>query len=143
MHCETFYALSNGTCIVKPYMDRETLCKQSITRSTRWLFFVQAVRARTPVFGLIGVRMVIGDTVANVDASDVRCRYIGKNIARDLTLVASRLCRMANTQPASRAAVTLSPSVGADHLGCINRTTEKKREESIIQSCRVRTHTKS
>jgi len=46
------------------------------------------------------------NTVANVDASDSRCRCIGKIIARDLRLVASRLYRMAVTRPASRAAVT-------------------------------------
>jgi hypothetical protein len=50
--------------------------------------------------------MVIRDTVANVDASDSRCRCIGKIIARDLRLVASRLYRMAITRPGSRAAVT-------------------------------------
>jgi hypothetical protein len=37
--------------------------------------------------------------VANVDASDSRCRWIGKSIARDLRLVASRLYRMAVTRP--------------------------------------------
>jgi len=76
------------------------------------------------------------NTVANVDTSDSRCRCIGKIIARDLRLVASRLYRMA---------VTLSPSSGADLLGCINRTREmeRKAKESIKQSCRVRTRTSS
>jgi len=37
--------------------------------------------------------------VANVDASDSRCRCIGMIITRDLRLVASRLCRMAVTRP--------------------------------------------
>jgi hypothetical protein len=41
-----------------------------------------------------------------VDASDIRCRYIGKIIARDLRLVAGKLYRMAVTRPGSRAAVT-------------------------------------
>jgi len=70
---------------------------------------------------------------------------LGKIIARDLRLVASRLYRMAITRPGSRAAVTLSPSSGADLLGCINRTREKekKAKESIKQSCRVRTRTSS
>jgi hypothetical protein len=45
------------------------------------------------------------NTVANVDASDSRC--IGKIIARDLRLVASRLYGMAVTRPGSRPAVTL------------------------------------
>jgi len=35
---------------------------------------------------------------------------------------------MAITWPGSRAAVTLSPSVGSDLLGCINRTREKERQ---------------
>jgi len=39
------------------------------------------------------------NTVANVDASVSRCRSIGKIIARDLRLVASRLYRMAFTWP--------------------------------------------
>jgi len=33
--------------------------------------------------------------------------------------------------PGSRAAVTLSPSLGADLLGCINRTREKERQEAL------------
>jgi len=66
------------------------------------------------------------DTVANVDASDSRCRCIGRIIARDLRLVASRPFRMAITRPGSRAAVTLCPSSGANLLGCINRTREQE-----------------
>jgi hypothetical protein len=68
------------------------------------------------------------NTVANVDASDSRCICICKNIARDLRLVASRLYRMAVTRPGSRAAMTVSPSLGADLLGCINRTRDQKRK---------------
>jgi len=49
------------------------------------------------------------NTVANVDASDSRCRCIGKIIARDVRLVASRPYRLAITRPGSCAAVTLSP----------------------------------
>jgi len=55
-------------------------------------------------------------------------KCIGKNIARDLSLVARQLYRMAVTRPQSRVAVTLSPSLGADLLGCINRTREKERK---------------
>jgi len=55
-------------------------------------------------------------------------RCIGKIIARDLSLVACRLYRMAVTRPWSRAAVTLSPSLGADLLGCKNCTREKERK---------------
>jgi len=82
------------------------------------------------------------NTVANVDASDSMCRCIGKIIARDLRLVASRLYRMAVTRPWSRAAVTLTLSLGADLLGCINHTREKKRK-ALNKSCRVRTRTNS
>jgi hypothetical protein len=39
------------------------------------------------------------NTVANMDASDSRCRCIGKNIARNLRLVVSRLNGNAITQP--------------------------------------------
>jgi len=68
------------------------------------------------------------NTVANVDLSDSRCICVGKIIARDLSLVASRLCRMAGTRPGSHAAVTLSLSLGADLLGCIHHTREKERK---------------
>jgi len=62
-----------------------------------------------------------------VDSSDSTYRCIGKIIARDRSLVASRLYRMAVTRPQSRVAVTLSPSLGADLLGCLNRTRETER----------------
>jgi hypothetical protein len=55
-------------------------------------------------------------------------RCIAKIVARDLSLVASRLYRMALNQLLSRVAVTLSPSLGADLLGCINRTRERERK---------------
>jgi hypothetical protein len=51
------------------------------------------VRPRRYTYG------IYWNTVANVDASDSRCRCIGKIIARDLMLVASRLNRMAVTRP--------------------------------------------
>jgi hypothetical protein len=66
--------------------------------------------------------------VANVDASDSRCRCIDKIIARDPWLVASRLYRVAVTRAASRVAVTVSLSLGADLLGWINRRREKERK---------------
>jgi len=59
-----------------------------------------------------------------MDTSDSGYRCIGNIIAEDLRLVASRLYRMAITRPGSPAAVTLSPSLGADLLGCIHRTRE-------------------
>ena len=64
------------------------------------------------------------DTVGNVDASDTWFRCIGKIIVRDLWLVASRLYRMAVTWPGLCATVTVSPSLGADLLGCISRPRE-------------------
>jgi len=51
------------------------------------------VRPRRYTYG------IYWNTVANVDASDSRCRCIGKIIARDLRLVASRLSRMTVTRP--------------------------------------------
>jgi len=69
------------------------------------------------------------NTVANVDASGSRCRCLGKIIARDLRLVASRLYRMTVSRLGSRTTVTLSPSLGADLLGCINRIRDKERKE--------------
>jgi hypothetical protein len=69
-----------------------------------------------------------------VDASESRCRCIGKIIARDLRLVASRLYRMAITLPGSRAAVTVSPSLGSDLLGCIYRTREQETEGKVSLS---------
>jgi len=60
-------------------------------------------------------------------------RCIGKIIARDLSLVARRLYRMAVTRPQSRVAVTLSPSLGADLLGCI--TVQEKRKGKGRKHC--------
>jgi len=48
-----------------------------------------------------------------VDSSDSKYRCIGKMIARDLSLVASRLYRMAVTRPQSRVAVTSAWGVAA------------------------------
>jgi len=56
-------------------------------------------------------------------------RCIGKIIARDLSLVASWLYRMAVTRPQSRVAVTLSLSLGADLLGCITVQEKRKGKE--------------
>jgi hypothetical protein len=77
------------------------------------------VRARTPAFGLVGIRMVIKGIQLQTSTRVIVNRCIGKIIARDLSLVASRLYGMAVTRPQSRVAVTLSPSLGADLLGCI------------------------
>jgi len=70
-------------------------------------------------------------------------RCIGKIIARDLSLVASWLYRWPLLGPGSRAAVTLSLSLGADLLGCINRTREKERKgkQRMKQSSYVRNPT--
>jgi len=50
---------------------------------------------------------------------------------------------MVITWPGPHAAVALSPSSGADHLGCINCTWEMKGEgkQRVELSCHVRTHT--
>ena len=48
-----------------------------------------------------------------MDSSDSKYRCIGKMIARDLSLVASRLYRMAVTRPQSRVAVTSAWGVAA------------------------------
>jgi len=51
-----------------------------------------SVQARTPALDYVGLCTVIDwMMVAPVDSSDCRCRCIGKIIARDLRLVASRL----------------------------------------------------
>jgi hypothetical protein len=55
-------------------------------------------------------------------------RCIGKNIIRDLSLVVSRLYRMAVTRPESHVTVTLSLSLGAALQGCKNCTKEKERK---------------
>jgi len=78
--------------------------------------------------------------VANVDASDSSCMWIGKSINRDLRLVASPLSRTAVTRPGSRATVTSSPSVGAAILACINRLREKERK---CKHCTIRLGTHS
>jgi len=66
-----------------------------------------------------------------VDSSDSKYRCIGKIIARDLSLVASWLYRMAVTRPQSRVAVTLSPSLGADLLGCITVQEKRKGKKAL------------
>jgi transposase InsO family protein len=98
------------------------------------------VRARTPASGLIGIRMVIRGIRLQTWTRVIVNRCIGKIIARDLSLVARRLYRMAVTRPQSRVAVTLSPSLGADLLGCMNRTREKERKGKKYYTFIVRTY---
>ena len=85
------------------------------------------------------------NTVTNVDASDSRCRCIGKIIARDLRLVASRLYRMAVTQPRVTCRRYIIPLFRRRPPGLHKpyKREENNRKESIKQSCRVRTRTKS
>jgi len=66
-----------------------------------------SVRARTPAFGLIDIRMEIIGIRLQTWTRVIVNRCIAKIIARDLSLVASRLYRMAVTRPQSRVAVTL------------------------------------
>ena len=76
--------------------------------------------------------------VAKVDASDSRCRCIGKIIAKGLRLILSCRYTMAVARPLgkwhrSRAAGTLSPYLGSDLLGCIYRTRERDRWKERTQ----------
>ena len=78
------------------------------------------------------------NTVANVDASDSRCRYI---VWLSLEIEGSWRANYIEWPlpgPGSRAAITLSSSFGTDLLGCINCTKERERKESFKESCRVR-----
>jgi len=97
-----------------------------------------SVRPHRHTYGNYGIRLQTWTRV-------IVNRCIGKIMARDLSLVASRLYRMAVTRPQSRVAVTLSPSFGADLLGCINHTREKEKKgkKVLYNSCCVRTRTKS
>jgi len=65
------------------------------------------------------------NTVADMDASDSRCRCIGKIIARDLRLVASRLYRTSVTRSGSCAAITLQTNntwcLDTYNDGCVSR----------------------
>jgi len=62
-----------------------------------------SVKERTPALDYVGLRTVIEwIMVAHVDSSDCRCRCIGKIIARDLRLVASRLYKTGVTRPWTR-----------------------------------------
>jgi len=47
------------------------------------------VRARTPAFGLVGIRMVIKGIRLQTCTRVIVNRFIGKIIARDLSIVAS------------------------------------------------------
>jgi len=78
-----------------------------------------SVRPYRHTYGNYGIRLQTWTQV-------IVNRCIRKIIARDLSLMASRLYRMAVTRPQSCVAVTLSPSSGADLLGCIIRTREKE-----------------
>ena len=58
-----------------------------------------SVRARTPAFGLIGIRMVLRDIRLQTWTWVIVNRCIGKIIARDLSLTTSRLYWMTVTRP--------------------------------------------
>jgi len=66
------------------------------------------VRARTPAFGLIGIRIVFRGIRLETWTRVIVNRCICKIIARDQSLVASRLYKMADTRPQSRATVTIN-----------------------------------
>jgi len=80
-----------------------------------------SVRPHRHMYGNYGIRLQTWTRV-------IVNRCIRKIIARDLSLVASRLYRMPITRPQSHVAVSLSPSLGADLLGCIICTREKERK---------------
>jgi len=56
------------------------------------------IRACTPAFGLVGIRMVITGIRLQTCSQVIVNRFIGKIIARDLSLLVSWLYRMAGTQ---------------------------------------------
>jgi hypothetical protein len=81
--------------------------------------------------------------VANVDASDSRCRCIVRSLLETYGSWQANIMDWLLPCPGLSAAIWFSPSLGADILGCINRTREKKRKESIKQSCHVSTRRNS
>jgi len=78
------------------------------------------------------------NTVANVDASDSRCRCIGNIIARDLRLVTSRLYRMTIPRPVVTCRHYIIPLFRRRPPG-LHTPYKRKGKESIKQSCRIRT----
>jgi len=78
----------------------------SIDRKTRdfgeyyYTYLCIIVKARTPALDYVGLCTVIEwMMVSHVDSSDCRCRCIGKIIAKDLRLVASRLYQTGVARP--------------------------------------------
>jgi len=71
--------------------------------------------------------------VANMDASDIKYLRIGKIIPSDLSFVASNYIEFLSPGPASNDTITLSPSLHADGLDCIQCTREQewKRKEVL------------
>jgi hypothetical protein len=82
------------------------------------------------------------NTVANVDASDSRCRCIGRIIARVLRLVASRLYRMAVTRPWVTCHRDIIPLVRR-RPPVLHKPYKRIGKEIIKQLCRVRARTNS
>lgn len=81
-----------------------------------------------PGFGPIHIRRVFRHIRFQPCSRVIVSWHIDKIIARDLSLVASRLYRIAVTRPQTHVAVTLSPYLGADLPGYINHTREKERK---------------
>ena len=89
------------------------------------------VRARTPAFGLIAIGVVI----IGIRLQTWMQVIVGVDVYARLSLEIKGLWRANYIEwplpgPGSRAAVTLSPSLRADLLGCINRTRERKEKGS-------------
>jgi hypothetical protein len=101
------------------------------------------IRACTLSFGLIGTQIVARDTVANVDVSDGRC--IGKLIASDPRLVASRQYRMGVTRHRVTCCRYIIPLFRRTPrwLHTLYKRPGMQWEGTIIESCCVPTDTKS
>jgi len=87
------------------------------------------------------------DTVAHKDLTDYMCRCVGKIIARDLRLMASQLYKTVLPGPGHvtcSCAVTSSPCLGADLLGCIipykSRKGKKQKESNQIMVPRTQSY---
>jgi hypothetical protein len=111
-HIPYAYMNNNGIVDTSSEVGNDDKCtrRQQVESACKGAY--ASVRPYRHTYGNYGIRLQTWTRV-------IVNRYIGKIIARDLSLVASQLYRMA---------VTLSPSLGADLLGCINRTREKERK---------------
>jgi hypothetical protein len=88
---------------VLPVCNHTRPCLWGRSSAVSHLLTWSSVKACTPALDYVGLRTVIEwIMVAHVDSSDCRCRCIGKIIARDLRLVASRLYKTGVTRSWTR-----------------------------------------